>query len=75
MINKNENNLSDILSKKDIYLDIQNQQKTGITKNINPYKSKLTEEQIINTSQLVDLFGSPTNKKTYKKLLILHEIL
>ena len=67
MINKNENNLSDILSKKDIYLDIQNQQKTGITKNINPYKSKLTEEQIINTSQLVDLFGSPTNKKTYKK--------
>jgi len=47
--------------------DIINQQKTGVAKNTNPYASKLKEEQVINTSQLVELFGSPTNKKTYKK--------
>lgn len=52
---------------KNLTQDIINQQKTGTSKNTNPYASKLKEEQIINTSQLVELFGSPTNKKTYKK--------
>lgn len=47
--------------------DTINQQKTGVAKNTNPYSSKFQPEQIVNTAQLVELFGSPANKKTYKK--------
>ena len=49
------------------YIDINNQQRFNQKKNSNPYKYKIKENQILNTPELVAMFGNPTQKRSYKK--------
>lgn len=49
------------------YLDLQNQQRFNQKRNINPYKGKIKEGQLLSTAQLVNLFGNQTQKNSYKE--------
>lgn len=49
------------------YKDIVNQNKFGITRNVNPYRRKIKKGEELSTEALVNIFGSPQQKRTYKK--------
>lgn len=49
------------------YLDKLNQEKFRIEKNTNPYKKIIQEGDELDTEKFVNIFGSPQQKRNYKK--------
>ena len=49
------------------YLDKLNQEKFRVEKNTNPYKKIIKEGDELDTEKFVNIFGSPQQKRNYKK--------
>lgn len=49
------------------YLDKLNQEKFRVEKNTNPYKKIIQEGDELDTEKFVNIFGSPQQKRNYKK--------
>ena len=51
----------------DKYLDKLNQQKFRVEKNTNPYRKLIKDGEELSTEKFVNIFGSPQQKRNYKK--------